>query len=65
MPRFDRKPVRRPRQKKLNFHMGTWNVQEDAVNLLGIRNWEADARNREEFRRIVVEAMTRKRAEAP
>ena len=33
--------------------MGTWNVQEDAVNLLGIRNWKAAARKREEWRRIV------------
>ena len=28
-------------------------TQEDAVNLLGIRNWEAAAKNREERRRIV------------
>ena len=40
-------------------------VQEDAVNFLGIRNWKAAARNREEWRRIVGEAMARKRAEVP
>ena len=40
-------------------------VQEDAVNLLGIWNRKAAVRNREEWKRIVGEAMTRKRAKAP
>ena len=40
-------------------------VQEDAVNLLGIRNWKAVVRNRGEWRRTVGEAMAQKQAKVP
>ena len=53
-----RRMVGRPRNRWENM------VQEDAVDLLGIRDWKAVARNKEEWK-TVVEAMARKRAEAP
>jgi hypothetical protein len=40
-------------------------IQRDAANLLQIRNWKAAARDRDEWRKKVGEAMTRKRAEEP
>jgi hypothetical protein len=40
-------------------------IQTDAANLLRIRNWKAVARDNEEWRKKVGEAMARKRAEAP
>jgi hypothetical protein len=40
-------------------------IQRDAGNVLRIRNWKAVARDKEEWRKKVGEAMTQKRAEAP
>jgi hypothetical protein len=53
-----RRPVGRPRNRWEDV------IQKGAANLLGIRNWKAAARD-EEWRKKVVEAMARKRAEAP
>jgi hypothetical protein len=39
-------------------------IQRDAVNLLRILNWKAVARDKEEWRKKVGEAMARKQAEA-
>jgi hypothetical protein len=40
-------------------------IQRDAANLLRILNWKAVARDKEEWRKKVGEAMARKMAEAP
>jgi hypothetical protein len=52
------KPVRRPRNRLKDV------IQRDAANLLRIRKWKAAARDKEECRNKVGEAMARKRAEA-
>jgi hypothetical protein len=39
-------------------------IQRDTDNLLRIRNWKSVARDKEEWRKKVGEAMSRKRAEA-
>jgi hypothetical protein len=53
------RPVGEPRNR--------WDdvIQRDAANLLQIRNWKATARDNEEWRKKVGDAMSRKRAEAP
>jgi hypothetical protein len=53
------RPVGRPRNRWEDV------IQTDAANLLRIRNWKAVARDNEEWRKKVGEAMDRKRAEAP
>jgi len=53
------RPVGRPRNRWEDV------IQRDAANLLRIRNWKAAARDKEEWRKKVGEAMARKRAEAP
>jgi hypothetical protein len=53
------RPVGRPQNRCEDV------IQRDAANLLRIWNWKAAARDREEWRKKVGEAMTRKRAEAP
>jgi hypothetical protein len=53
------KTVGRPRNRWEDF------IQKDAANMLRIRNWKAAAREKEEWRKKVGEAMARKRAEAP
>jgi hypothetical protein len=53
------RPVGKPRNKRADV------IQRDAANLLRIRNWKAAARDEEEWRKKVGEAMTLKRAEAP
>jgi hypothetical protein len=40
-------------------------IQRDAANVLRIRKWEAEARDKEEWRNKFGEAMARKRAESP
>jgi hypothetical protein len=40
-------------------------IQRGAANLLRIRNWKAAARDKEEWRKKIGEAMARKLAEAP
>jgi hypothetical protein len=40
-------------------------IQRDAANLHWIRNWKSVARDKEAWRKKVVEAMARKWAEAP
>jgi hypothetical protein len=40
-------------------------IHRDAANLLRIRNWEAAARDKGEWRKKVGEAMARKQTEAP
>jgi hypothetical protein len=52
-------PMGRPRNIWENI------IQGDAANLLLIRNWKAAARDKEEWRKKVTEAMARKQAEAP
>jgi hypothetical protein len=37
----------------------------DAVDLVHIRNWKAAARRREGWRKVIGEAIARKRAEVP
>jgi hypothetical protein len=54
-----RKPVERPRNRWKDV------IQRDAANLLRIRNWKAVARDKEEWRKNVGDAMARKWAEAP
>jgi hypothetical protein len=53
------RPVGRPRNKWADV------IQRDAANLLRIRNWKAAARDKEEWRKKVGEAMALKRSEAP
>jgi hypothetical protein len=53
------RPVGRPRNRWEDI------IQRDAGSLLQIRNWKAAARDKEEKRNNVGEAMARKRAEAP
>ena len=40
-------------------------LRKDAENLLGIRNWRTMARNREEWKVLIGEAMVRQRTGAP
>ena len=40
-------------------------VRKDAKDLLGIRNWKTMARNREEWKVLIGEAMIRRRTGAP
>jgi hypothetical protein len=54
-----RRPVGRPRNRWKNV------IQRDAANLLRIRNWKAVARDKQEWRKNVGDAMARKWAEAP
>jgi hypothetical protein len=53
------RPVRRPRNKWEDV------IQRDVASLPRIRNWKSVARNKEERRKKVGEAMARKRTEAP
>jgi hypothetical protein len=48
------RPVGRPRTRWANV------VQRDALQLLGIRGWRGRAANRDEWRRLVMEAKARK-----
>jgi hypothetical protein len=52
------RPVGRPQNRWEDV------IQRNAANLLQIRNWKAAARDKEEWRKKVGEAMARKRAEA-
>jgi hypothetical protein len=52
------RPVERPRNRWEDV------IQRNAANLLQIRNWKAAARDKEEWRKKVGEAMARKRAKA-
>jgi hypothetical protein len=54
---FGGRPVVRPRNRWEDV------IHRDAANLL--RNWEAAARDKEEWTKKVGEAMAQKRAEAP
>jgi hypothetical protein len=47
-------PVGRPRTRRVDV------VQGDALRLLGIRGWRRRAENRDEWRRLMREAKTRK-----
>jgi hypothetical protein len=51
--------VRRPRNRWKDV------IQRDAANLLRILNWRSVARYKEEWKKKVGKAVTRKRTEAP
>jgi hypothetical protein len=51
---FITRPVRRPRTRWADV------VQRDALRLLGIRGWSRIAENRDEWRRLMRGAKTRK-----
>jgi len=51
---YTTRPVGRPRTRWANV------VQRDALQLLGIRGWRRRAQNRDEWRRLMREAKTRK-----
>jgi hypothetical protein len=53
------RPVGRPRTRWADV------LQRDALQLLGIRGWRRKAENREEWRRLMKEAKSRKVAVAP
>jgi hypothetical protein len=46
---------------------GRWEAAfwKNAVDFLQVRNWKAEAREREDWKKVIGEAMARKRAEAP
>jgi hypothetical protein len=49
------RPVGKPRTRWVDV------VQRDALQLLGIRGWRRRAANRDEWRRLMMEAKARKR----
>lgn len=46
---------------------GRWEAAfwKDAVDFLQVRNWKAEGREREDWKKVIGEAMARKRAKAP